>query len=282
MEKVALKARASRAVNTRKRSLFTMDAICVPAYTVSAIIYDHMMREVDYKAWCKYILLLMKMAGNRFQSSKLRGKKLCELGCGTGNLSLLLAQAGFDVTGVDSSVNMLDVARGKKIRAGTSRPLFVNHDMTSYRSSEAFEAAVCVYDSLNYLPTRSALKSFFSNVYSNLKPGGVLVFDASLESNSLGEAATFKQRGKYKSMVYERQSSYNSSEKIHTTYVRVAVGSSISEEVHREYVYTLGTLRRLFNQAGFVERFAASDFTMIEADENSERVHFVLVRPDHD
>ncbi len=274
--------KARRSLGLRKIDLFAREAVVVPPYTVSALIYDQMMREVDYRSWSKYLLKLMRLASPQFLPSRMRGKRVCELACGTGNLSEILSDTGLNMTGIDMSSDMINAATSKQKKNARPGPRYVNDDMTSYRSPERFDGAICVYDSINYLPTRNSLKKFFGSVYANLNYGGVFVFDASLESNSLGDASNFEQRGRFKGIVYQRQSSYDRDSKVHTTYVRVAIDGEVSEEIHREHVYSMTVLRTLFGQAGFVERFAAGDFTLSEADDRSDRVHFVLVRPGHD
>lgn len=241
-----------------------------------------MMREVDYRGWAKYIVLLMKAAGKESRRSKIQGEKLCEFGCGTGNISLIMSKLGYDVTGVDSSDEMLAVAKEKLARRNSNMMHLVHHDMVTYSSAETFDRAICVYDSMNYLSTVEALGGFFKSVYRSLKPGGVFVFDASLESNSLNDASLFVQRGKHKGIYYHRKSQYDPKAKIHTTYVRVKRGKRVVEEVHREYVYPIELIRKLFSDAGFEERFAAGDFTLLEPNDKSERVHFVLVKAAND
>lgn len=241
-----------------------------------------MMREVDYRGWVRYLLLLMRVAGKESRRSKTEGERLCEFACGTGNISLILSRLGYDVTGIDSSGEMLEVARNKIARRNGNVLHLVHHDMVTYCSEEAFDRAVCLYDSVNYISSRDALAMFLSNVYKSLKRGGVFVFDASLESNSLSDASLFVQRGKHKGVYYHRKSEYDPKAKIHTTYVRLKKDGRVIEEVHREYVYGIELIRKLFTEAGFEEKFAAGDFTMLEAGNTSERVHFVLVKPDND
>ncbi len=262
--------------------LFESDAEQAPPYSASAVVYDHMMKEVDYRGWAKYLVLLMRVAGKESRRSRIQGEKLCEFACGTANISIILSKLGYDVTGVDSSGDMLKVAKEKLARRKSDKLHLVHHDMVTYSQKESFDRAVCVYDSINYIPTSAALGRFFGNVYANLKPGAVFVFDASLESNSLNEPSLFVQRGKHKGVFYHRKSLYDPKTKIHTTYVRVKKNGRVIEEVHREFVYDLALIRKLFSAAGFDERFAAGDFTMLEANDRSERVHFVLVKPDHD
>lgn len=240
------------------------------------------MREVDYKSWAKYLLMLMKLAGKKWRRSEIFGEKLCDYACGTGNISFIMSRLGYDVTGIDGSREMLQAAEAKLARKKKDKPLFIHHDMTTYSLPGAFDRAICVYDSINYLSNVDAVSRFFLSVHANLKAGGVFVFDASMESNSLSNDSLFVQHGEYNGIHYHRQSKYDPRKKIHTTFVRVKDRDMVFEETHREYVYPLEVLRRLFMDAGFEERFAAGDFTMLEADDRSERVHFVLLKGDND
>jgi SAM-dependent methyltransferase len=273
----------------KRKDLFELDAEPVRPYTKSALIYDHMMRDVDYKSWARYLISLMKLAGIDVRRTKIKGQKLCEFGCGTGNLSLIMSRLGYDVTGVDNSKDMLSQARLKTHAASrvvVSRSTFnkrkvrfINSDMVSYRTSEQYDVAVCIYDSINYLNDEDSVDKFMANVYMALKPGGIFIFDASLESNSLNDPSLFIQRGKHKGIYYQRQSLYDPKEKIHTTRIRIKKGEKLFEEVHRERVFPMETLRKLSSNKGFIEKLAAGDFTLLEADDNSERVHFVLMKP---
>ncbi|VVJ23923.1 Uncharacterised protein [Amycolatopsis camponoti] len=65
---------------------------------------DHGLRDpVVRAAWKELLLPLIPAAP----------AKIIDLGCGTGSLSLLLAEAGHDVCGIDLSARMLDIARTK-------------------------------------------------------------------------------------------------------------------------------------------------------------------------
>ena len=156
---------------------------------------------------------------------------------------------------------------------------FINHDMLTYRSPKQFDAMVCVYDSINYVSDKDSVKKFLGNAFSNLKPGGVFILDASLESNSLNDPSLFIQRGRCGGIHYQRRSLYDRKTKTHTTQIRIKREGKLFEEVHQEHIFSLDTLHKLAAGKGFIEKFAAGDFTMLEADNSSERVHFVLVKP---
>jgi SAM-dependent methyltransferase len=97
---------------------------------------------------------------------------LLEVACGTGEIIAALA-SGYQVSGLDISPSMLEVAR-KKLPEGT--PLHVA-DMSHFRLNVKFDAIICVYHGINHLLEFSAWESFFDCAYRHLNDGGVLVFD---------------------------------------------------------------------------------------------------------
>jgi len=99
------------------------------------------------------------------------GKRVLDLGCGTGALTLRLAKSGYEVTGVDISTEMLAELgrRAKKLNVG-----LVEADLFSLPFSEAsFDAAVSRW----VLPHFSDWNVAVQQVSRILRPGGVFVFD---------------------------------------------------------------------------------------------------------
>lgn len=72
--------------------------------------YDQLMSDAPYDAWCALV--------ERTVTSYHNGKRLLDLGCGTGELAIRLAEKGFDVTGVDLSEQMLTIAQMKAEERG--------------------------------------------------------------------------------------------------------------------------------------------------------------------
>ena len=70
------------------------------AYTGFAQVYDLFMDNVPYDEWCAYICETLKKHG-------IADGPVLDLGCGTGELTRRLAACGYDMTGVDVSVDML-------------------------------------------------------------------------------------------------------------------------------------------------------------------------------
>ena len=99
------------------------------------------------------------------------------MACGTGAMSLLLAKAGYQVTGVDLSEEMLTVAYDKAVALEDNRPFFVRQSMQRLRLPEPVDWVLCCLDSINYLTDPAACRETFRCVYRVLKPGGVFLFD---------------------------------------------------------------------------------------------------------
>ena len=93
-------------------------------------------------------------------------------------MSLELAKRGYDMTGVDYSPEMLDIARDAAEREGLSdKMLWLLQDMRELELYGTVGAAVCCLDSLNYLLCEEDLKRVFSLVHNYLDPNGLFLFD---------------------------------------------------------------------------------------------------------
>ena len=101
-----------------------------------------------------------------------------DLACGTGSLSMLLAEHGYRVIGADLSEEMLAEAEQKaRDLPEDIRPFFICQPMQRLRLAEPADAVICALDSLNYLMRPDDCRKTFRRVYDALKPGGLFVFD---------------------------------------------------------------------------------------------------------
>lgn len=134
-------------------------------YTTFAQLYDQLMEPSFYTQWLAY-------ARKRLlpQASTL------DLACGSGRLSVALAQAGYPVTGLDQAEDMLTLAAGHAATAGVKVDL-IQGDMADLAGLSPVENVVCAADSLCYLPDHATLEQTMRAVYQVLKPGGVFLFD---------------------------------------------------------------------------------------------------------
>ena len=102
--------------------------------------------------------------------------RILDLCCGTGQLAQELIERGYRVTGIDSSEEMLRLAR-KNAPAGE----FIVADARSFNLAGVYHVVVSAFDSLNHIMTLEELTSVFRNVYAVLQEGGLFLFDLNLE-----------------------------------------------------------------------------------------------------
>ena len=150
------------------------------AYQALADVYDIFMDDVDYDAWARVIV-------DHFQKHGIRDGLVCDLACGTGKMTELLSEAGYDMIGVDASVDMLGVAQKKQFRRAASRGeaaepdiLYLHQDMRAFELYGTVRAIVSVCDSINYITEKEELLSVFKLVNNYLDPGGIFIFDHNL------------------------------------------------------------------------------------------------------
>lgn len=106
------------------------------------------------------------------------GGTILELGCGSGRLTIPIAQRGLEIIGLDASATMLDAAR-EKAAGCTVPPRFVHADMREFDFAERFPLILIAGNSLLHLMTADDLRQCFSCARRHLAPGGRLIFDVS-------------------------------------------------------------------------------------------------------
>lgn len=142
-------------------------------YDAFADVYDQLMDDYDYDQWSEYYKRLI----NKAHISD-KAPRIVECACGTGNITIRLAQMGFNMMGVDASVSMLRSAERKARQAGVDIT-FVHQDMRKLTVGRAADAVLCTCDGINYLTEIEDLKVFFSAAYRALRHEGLLAFDFS-------------------------------------------------------------------------------------------------------
>lgn len=143
------------------------------AYTSFARVYDMFMDNIPYKEWCRYLTGVLAQY-------KISNGLLLDLGCGTGSMTELLAREGYDMIGVDNSMEMLEIAMEKR-QASNLDILYLLQDMREFELYGTVRAVISVCDSFNYLPDYEALVKTFRLVNNYLDPGGILIFDLNTE-----------------------------------------------------------------------------------------------------
>jgi SAM-dependent methyltransferase len=135
-------------------------------FTALADVYDAIMQDVPYDAWCAFML-------DEVCSRGWQGRRLLDVGCGTGNATAPMLARGFEVVAVDASAEMAARARVKCPGARV-----VVGDVREVRLDAPVDLAYAVFDALNTLTGEGELERALRAVHGHLVPGGWLVFDA--------------------------------------------------------------------------------------------------------
>jgi SAM-dependent methyltransferase len=96
--------------------------------------------------------------------------------CGSGHVTAELVRHGYTLTGVDSSKELIEIARNDLPQAE-----FCVQDVRHLDLKGPFDAALSTFDSLNHILSLEDLHAVFGGVYGALKAGGLFVFDMNLE-----------------------------------------------------------------------------------------------------
>ena len=133
--------------------------------------YDALYATKDYDAEVDFIQEIIRARGVG------DGASLLDMGCGTGGHVIPLARAGYEVTGIDRSAEMLAIARKKATKAGVTAQL-LSADVRTVRLGRTFDAVISMFAVMGYQLSNSDLADSFATARRHLVSGGVFVFDA--------------------------------------------------------------------------------------------------------
>mgnify|MGYP001255211524 CR=1 FL=1 len=243
------------------------------AYTSFAAVYDTFMDNIPYEEWEKYLKSLLYKYG-------VREGLVLELGCGTGNMTEILAQSGYDMIGVDNAEEMLEIAIEKRMKSGLDI-LYLQQDMREFELYGTVKAIVSVCDSVNYILEEEELEEVFRLVNNYLDPGGVFIFDFNTVykyREILGDQTIAENREEC-SFIWDNY--YYEEERINEYELSLFIREGDSElyrkyqETHFQKAYDLETMKRLITQSGLEYITAYDAFTKEAPTRVSERIYVI-------
>ena len=111
----------------------------------------------------------------RLRAARIQIHRVLDLGCGAGVLTALLVEAGFEVTGIDISSNLLALAR-----AAVPQACFVNASIYDIELPPC-EAILAIGEPLSYHENHAdaddRVRAFLRRTADALPSGGILIFD---------------------------------------------------------------------------------------------------------
>lgn len=249
-------------------------------YSGFAEVYDRFMEDVPYEQWTEFLIGLLQREG-------IYDGLLLELGCGTGAMTERLAAAGYDMTGIDNSEEMLSVARTRQMEqkeAGELRGpeiLYLEQDMREFELYGTVRAVVSVADTMNYLIEPEDFVQTLRLVNNYLDPGGIFIFDLKTEHyfrDVMGEQV-YAENAEDASLIWEN--AYYEEEQLNeyalTLFLQREGGLfERCEETHYQRAYHLDEIRKMAKEAGLefvqaVEAVSGGDW-----DEQTERAYVIL------
>ncbi len=243
------------------------------AYTSFASVYDTFMDNIPYEEWAEYLVDLLKEYG-------IRDGLVLDLGCGTGNMTELLATAGYDMIGVDNAEEMLEIAMEKREKSGHDI-LYLLQDMREFELYGTVKAIVSICDSINYITEEEDLLEVFRLANNYLDPKGIFIFDFNTVykyREVLGNQTIAEDREDC-SFIWDNY--YYEDEQINEYELSLFIKEQNSDlyrkyqEMHYQKAYDLKTIKGLVEESGLEYITAYDAFTRNQPTNESERVYVV-------
>lgn len=241
-------------------------------YNDFAEVYDRL-QDADYERFVNFYERI-------FEKNGLKPELVLDLACGTGNITLPMAKRGYDMIGLDMSVEMLNIARDKAFEA-EKEILFLCQDMCEMELFGTVDAIVCALDGVNYITDYEDLKRLFRLVQNYLNPGGVFIFDINSIhklKNVLGNNTFVNDE---QGIFYVWQSEFSEETMIcdfGLTFFEEAEGGSYQrfDEFQQERAYTIDEIVKAAELAKLDVTGFYKPFEFVTATDNDERVFFVV------
>ncbi len=237
------------------------------SYQGFAQLYDALTFDVDYENIASFIHEILQKHG-------IKSGLVLDLACGTGTLTLALAQRGYEMLGVDLSEDMLSVARQKE---GAEGILFLNQSMDDFELYGTVDAIVCVLDSINYLTEPEALLKTFRLCANYLNPGGILIFDVNSEykfSSVLGNQTYTYETDE---IFYNWENEYDPESRLCDLYLTFFCLEESGlyrrvDEVHTQRAYADSELKDALEKAGLTLVAIYDGYTQNAPNSESQRI----------
>lgn len=241
-------------------------------YDLLAPFYDEVNKDIDYSLWADFI---EEIISREYRCG--RPELVLDLACGTGRMTRELARRGYDMTGVDNSVEMLDIARNSSAEHDI---LWLCQDMSEFELYGTVDVTVSCLDSINHITDTKKLTKCFELVHNYLIPDGLFIFDLNTKYKleNIYSDNSFVMEVEDSFCVW--QNYYNKRTGVCNFYITVFNEQEDGryerhEASDRERAYSLKHISSLLRSAGFEVVGIYGDYDFKQASDDDERVYVV-------
>jgi len=239
------------------------------AYTGFATVYDRYMDNIPYDDWAQNIKVL-------FEKYNMPMEIVCDLGCGTGQMTRRLKEMGYDMIGIDVSYDMLMEAMSQEDSDGI---LYLCQDMRSFELYGTVGAVISLCDSMNYLADTDELLQVCKLANNYLDPKGLFIFDMKTDSyyKKLG-TSTIAENREEGSFIWENE--YNPDTRDNYYYLTIYEENEDGtfdrfEEEHMQHAFTVDEVKAAIKESGLELLQVLDVSTMAAPTEDSDRLYFI-------
>ncbi len=231
-------------------------------------LYSQLVKYYDRIYWWKDYNEEVDFLEKLLKKYEVRGRRVLEVACGTGNHSKILAARGYEVTGVDISDDMLRIAR-RKVKGHVK---FIRGDMRDLDAvvEGEYDSAICLFSAISYNLTLSDLKQTIRGLYDHLRERGVVIFDTHFTKKSFVDghrAEDIFDDGKVFGARLGVSKHEGGTGRISFSYLIKDGAKTIvlRDDVHRLGLFDPKDFLRTMQEVGFVETAAFVDWTFEKA-----------------
>ena len=208
---------------------------------------------------------------------------LADLGCGTGEMALRFAAAGYTVLAVDSSADMLAVCQDKLAGAAPCDVLLLQQDLACLDLYGTIRGAYASFDTLNHLPP-DVLEQALARVSLFMESGGLFVFDANTpykHSDVLANNEFCIEDENRTGITCVWKNNYCAAQtppstRIHLRFIEN--GEEVHTESFLEYAYTLPFWEEALVRHGFFVQEVCDGETFAPLSSDSQRFFFTALK----
>lgn len=196
---------------------------------------------------------------------------LLELGCGTGKFGAKFSRDGFQIFGLDKSIEMLQIAR---VRAYKNFRIFCA-DMKDFSLSVKFDFIFSVHDTINYFLNINDLSKVLKSVKQIMHKDSIFMFDITTEYNIKKYFFNNKTDYSVRGIDVEWANEYDDDRKLIYSLLTFKSDRIADTEMHVQRIYSVNEIQTLLKRENLEIIDIFSDYSFNPVEEDTVMINFV-------